>query len=89
MLSGDLCKTSTPQVELDQRARDTRLGLEQIERLVVHAPALCCTDQQPGAVGPRSDILREANVLRPPKLEHAVQRGDSNGHLGRLPPSGP
>jgi hypothetical protein len=51
--------------------------------------ALCCTDQRPGAVGPRSDILREANVLRPPKLEHAVQRGDSNGHLGRLPPFGP
>ena len=42
-----------------------------------------------GAVGPRSDILREANVLRPPKLEHAVQRGDSNGHLGHLPPFGP
>ena len=51
--------------------------------------APCCTDQQPGAVGPRSDILREANVLRPAKLEHAVQRGDSNGHLGRLPASGP
>lgn len=51
--------------------------------------ALCCTDQQPGAVGPRSDILREANVLRPAKLEHAVQRGGSNGHLGRLPASGP
>jgi len=51
--------------------------------------ALCCTDQQPGAVTPRSDILREANVHRPPKLEHAVQRGDSNGHLGHLPASGP
>src|SRR6266851_2313634 len=38
---------------------------------------------------PRSDILREANVHRPPKLEHAVQRGDSNGHLGHLPASGP
>jgi hypothetical protein len=25
-----------------------------------------------GAVSPRSDILREANVLRPAKLEHAV-----------------
>src|SRR6266851_1952877 len=53
------------------------------------ADALCCTDQQPGAVTPRSDILREANVHRPPKLEHAVQRGDSNGHLGHLPASGP
>jgi len=35
MLSGDQCKRSTPRVELDQRARDTRLGLEQIERLIV------------------------------------------------------
>ncbi len=50
---------------------------------------LCCTDQQLCAVSPRSDILREANVHRPPKLEHAVQRGDSNGHLGHLPPFGP
>jgi hypothetical protein len=38
---------------------------------------------------PRSNILREANVLRPAKLEHAVQRGDSNGHLSRLPAPGP
>src|SRR5712671_3285152 len=52
----------------------------------IRSAALCCTDQQPGAVSPRSDILREANVHRPPKLEHAVQRGDSNGHLGHLPP---
>ena len=35
MLSGDLCKRSTPRVEVDQRARDTRLGLERIERLLV------------------------------------------------------
>jgi hypothetical protein len=37
MLSGDSCKRSTPRVELDQRARDTRLGLEQIERLILRA----------------------------------------------------
>src|ERR1700730_4719025 len=54
------------------------------------APApLCCTDQQPGAVSPPQRYLGEANVHRPPKLEHAVQRGDSNGHLGHLPASGP
>jgi hypothetical protein len=35
MLSGDQCKRSTPRVELDHRARDTRLGLERIERLLV------------------------------------------------------
>jgi putative transposase len=34
--------------------------------------ALCCTDQQPGAVSPPQRHLGEANVLRPPKLEHAV-----------------
>lgn len=49
---------------------------------------LCCTDQQPGAVSPCSDILREANVFRPAKLQRAVERGDSNRHLGRLPPFG-
>jgi hypothetical protein len=38
MLGGDLCKRNTPRVELDQRARDTRLALEQIERLIVRAP---------------------------------------------------
>ena len=38
MLSGHLCERSTPRVELDQRARDTRLGLERIERLVLRAP---------------------------------------------------
>ena len=57
--------------------------------VLVSAGSPCCTDQHPGAVSPRSDILREANVLRPAKLEHAVQRGDSNGHLGRLPAPGP
>src|SRR4051794_12806104 len=38
---------------------------------------------------PGIPLSREANVLRPPQLQHAVQRGDSNGHLGRLPPFGP
>src|SRR6516165_9513602 len=51
--------------------------------------ALCCTDQQPGAVSPPQRHLWEANVLRPPEFEHAVQRGDGNGHLGHLPPFGP
>jgi hypothetical protein len=50
---------------------------------------LCCTDQQPGEVSPRHPLSCEANVLRPSKLQHAVQRRDSNGHLGRLPPFGP
>src|SRR5437870_13409485 len=37
-----------------------------------HGAPLCCTDQQPGAVSPSQRHLREANVLRPAKLEHAV-----------------
>ena len=41
MLSGYLCKRSTPRVELDHRARVTRLGLEHIERLIVRAPDQC------------------------------------------------
>ena len=35
MLSGDLCKMSAPRAEVDQRARDTRVRLERIERLLV------------------------------------------------------
>jgi hypothetical protein len=31
---------------------------------------LCCKDQQPGAVNPPQRHLREANVLRPAKLDH-------------------
>jgi site-specific recombinase XerD len=60
-----------------------------IALLIYSFAPLCCTDQRPGAVSPPQRHLREANVLRPAKLEHAVQRGDSNGHLGRLPASGP
>jgi len=35
---GDLCKGARRGVELDQRVRDSRLGLEQVERLIVRAP---------------------------------------------------
>src|ERR1700730_3869103 len=50
---------------------------------------LCCTDQQLGEVSPPHRHLFETNVFRPPKLQHTVERRDSNGHLGRLPPFGP
>jgi hypothetical protein len=46
-------------------------------------------DQQLGEVSPPHRHLFEANVFRPPKLQHTVERRDSNGHLGRLPPFGP
>src|SRR3984893_15264240 len=51
--------------------------------------ALCCTDRQLGEVSPPHRHLFEANVFRPPKLQHTVERRDSNGHLGSLPPFGP
>src|ERR1700720_4361162 len=51
--------------------------------------ALCCTDQQLGEVSPPHRHLFDANVFRPPKLQHTVERRDANGHLGRLPPFGP
>jgi hypothetical protein len=35
MLKAILCNRSVPQVEIDQRARDARLRLEQIEELFV------------------------------------------------------
>jgi len=35
MLKAMLCNKSASRVEIDQRARDARLRLEQIERLVV------------------------------------------------------
>ena len=41
-------------------------------------------------VPPRSSAVPSATAeTAPTKLEHAVQRGGSNGHLGRLPASSP
>ena len=39
MLRSNLWNESVSRVELDQRARDARLRLERLERLLVHA---CC-----------------------------------------------
>jgi hypothetical protein len=69
------------------RTEAERLAIPYIDE--TNRITLCCTDQQPGAVSPPQRHLWEANVLRPPEFEHAVQRGDSNGHLGHLPASGP
>src|SRR6266404_1445425 len=49
----------------------TRCGPKAVRRRLY---SLCCTDQQAVAVSPPQRHLREANVLRPAKLEHAVQR---------------
>jgi hypothetical protein len=48
MLSTNLCDKSVSRVELDQRARDARLRLDQIERLAVPAAA-----EMSGSSGPR------------------------------------
>jgi hypothetical protein len=40
MLEAILCDKSVSRVETDQRARDTRLRLEQIERLLVSRAAV-------------------------------------------------
>ena len=40
MLKAILCDESVSQVEIDQRARDARLQLEQIERLLVSRAAV-------------------------------------------------
>jgi pimeloyl-ACP methyl ester carboxylesterase len=93
-LSGRVTKLvlleTNPFYLLEQAGRaDAFAEAMDLRNCVKRFGELCCTDQQPRAVSPRSDILREANVVRPAELEHPVQRGDSNGHLGRLPASGP
>src|ERR1700730_8934989 len=81
---------SRPVAENSIVVDDARAFPDQALALQIRrSAALCCMDQQRGAVSPRSDILTEANVFRPAKLEHPVQRGGSNSHLGRLPPFGP
>jgi hypothetical protein len=40
MLKAILCNKSVPRVEIDQRARDARLQIEQIERLLVSRAAV-------------------------------------------------
>jgi hypothetical protein len=49
MLSKNLWNKSVPRIELDQRARDARLRLDQIERLAVPPTA-----EMSGSFGPRS-----------------------------------
>ena len=51
MLSTNLCDKSVSRVELDQRARDARLRLDQIERLAVPPTA-----EMSGLFGPRPII---------------------------------
>lgn len=45
MLRTNLWNKSVPRVELDQRARDARLRLEQIERLLVSRTAVTASSR--------------------------------------------
>ena len=65
MLSGDSCKRSTPRVELDQRARDTRLGLEQIERLILRASGGAPERNSSSASSSCANAARNAGSSRP------------------------
>jgi transposase len=48
---------------------------------------LCCTDRPCGRTGPYPcPGSCDADVLRAPEIEHAVQHADSDRHLGRLAP---
>ena len=47
--------------------------LPTMEILQSRAQALCCTDQQSGGSSHPHPLSCEANVLRPSKLQHAVQ----------------
>jgi hypothetical protein len=58
--------------------------------LVAQPPTLLHgSNRRAAQSSPRSDNLCDANVLWPPKLEHAVQRRDSNSHISHLAAFGP
>ena len=73
-LGGDVA--SPDRVANALAAKQLLFVLDNCEHLVgaaaSMAEALCCTDQHPGAFRPPQRHLREANVPRPPKLEHPV-----------------
>ena len=46
MLKAILCNKSVARVEIDQRARDARLRLEQIERLLVSRAAVTVSSRR-------------------------------------------
>jgi hypothetical protein len=43
MLRAKLCNESVPRIELDERAREARLGLERIERQLLPRAAVTCS----------------------------------------------
>ena len=91
LLDGDTIFIEAWRCHEGSRALSTAQRSALSSLLFVHDPLpLCCMDQLlAGEVRPRYPLSFEAALFLPPKLQHAVQRRDGNGHLGRLPPIGP
>jgi hypothetical protein len=62
MLKAILCNKSASRVEIDQRVRDARLRLEQIERLLVSRAAVTASSLS-GASGKLSEVFWIADRL--------------------------
>ena len=77
MLKVDLWNNSVPRVELDQRARDARLQLERIERLLVPrgaVTALWFSFGEPGD-GSRAGRIRGPLSDRRPRMPQIPRGG--------------
>ena len=78
----ELLQRNLQEVFGEGNAMRRRAAIEELYTTLLHGSAA-------GQVSPLHPLSCEANVLRPSKLQHAVQRRDSNGRLGLLPPFGP
>ena len=78
------------RVSTDQQARDNTIA-SQVAALHerIAAEALCCTGRRCGRIEPYPcSGSCDADVVRAPELEHAVQRVGRDRPLGRLAPVG-
>jgi hypothetical protein len=84
MLKAILCNKSVPRVEIDWRAREARLRLEQIERLLM--PRAAVTDAWVGRVfcllgfvrpgeGSRTLLTRRPLNDRRPRMPQIIDQG--------------
>lgn len=89
MLKAILCDKNVSRVEIDQRARDARLRLEQIERLLVSRAAVTASWRNRviylfsvGArgVGSRTSRIQGPLSNRRPRMPLQVHRGGSHRH---------
>ena len=89
MLKAILCNRSVSRVEIDQRARDARLRLEQIERLLVsRAPVtasslsrvLCFFGFARPGEGWRASRTRGPLNNQRPRVPKFIRAGSRDGH---------